>query len=243
MASGTPPGHYLIRILAIGWLQIALLLLLAAPSRAECGHQRVVVVGSADESAVTCVALHSVLAYFDGLGFVVDPQIRIVFIDRLPINNDGIALAFLDRASRTIEIARPGAIGTDNLLLWGIGWSGELMPTVLLHELVHAVVDQIAPERVPGILAEFVGSAVQFELVAPPLRERILAGYGRLHTYSTFGGEMSADFAIEPQAFGVRAYLFEQAHGGAALIRGLLDGSITPGGAGDSSWRPYLVGH
>ncbi len=212
--------------------------LAAGPAAASCGYPQVLVEATEEEEALTCAALERVLGYFSDLGFAVAPQLRVVFIDELPLADDGIAFASFERARRTIEIARPGAPGTDDLRFWGLDWSAELVSAVLLHEIVHATVEQIAPDRIPFILAEFVGSAVQFELMDPALRARIL-GSSRRYSYAALGPELGLDFAIDPQSFGVRSYVYEQAHGGAGLIRDIVSGAVGLSSAGSTGTYPY----
>ena len=41
----------------------------------ECGYSEVTIAGTADEQAIACRALHSVAAYFDAIGYHIDPSI------------------------------------------------------------------------------------------------------------------------------------------------------------------------
>lgn len=87
------------------------------------------------------------------------PQVAVAFGDSLLEGDMGtVNLAVFDRERRTIRVMRPER----QVRLWKLVWDTRLLSAVLIHEAVHATVDQIS-SSLPSLMAEFVASEVQFE--------------------------------------------------------------------------------
>ncbi|MEZ5816947.1 MAG: DUF6639 family protein [Hyphomicrobiaceae bacterium] len=211
----------------------------AGSARAECGHKRVSTSGPASDTARVCEALNGVLRYFAAIGFTIEPDIRIVFRDRVLIdvyNADNREKAgklqvsgFYNAAARVIEVTSGASTTREARRPWKQSWSADVSYSILQHELAHMAMRHALGQRYGGISKpwlEFTANAVQFDLMKPELRTAILASYPGLTPFASTDQVNGLTYGLDPDAFAVMAHLFVRANGGADFIRRLLIGEV-----------------
>jgi hypothetical protein len=223
--------------------------LASLPASAACGFDRVDVDGNAEEIAVACEALDGVLAYFAGAGYAVDPVVTVSFQEEVWYEIEagtGRRLKIsgcYDLRRRSIEITRWSTDPSTARRPWGLEWDRAIVASILQHEFVHMAATTILggdQARLGGAWHEFVAYAVQFELMEPAMRQRILATHPGLAPFESPWAINQLTYAAEPDAFGVQAYLYYRERGGSTYIREILEGEVVAG-TGETShicpWR------
>jgi hypothetical protein len=85
-----------------------------------------------------------------------------------------------------------------------------------------------------------VAYAVQFALMEPSMRDRILARYPTTTPFASPWAISQMTYAAEPDSFGLRAYLYAEERGGIAFIKEILENEVEFG-TGETShicpWR------
>jgi hypothetical protein len=222
----------------------------AQPAIAACGHDLVAVAGDEEEIAAACVALDGVLDYFAAAGFAVEPVVTISFQDEVWYDLDASTgrrvkvSGCFDMRRAMIEITRWNIEPATERRPWGVEWGKPIVASILQHELVHmatiAVLGDQQHMRLGGAWHEFVAYAVQFELMEPSMRERILAGHPTVTPFESPWAANEMTYAAEPDNFGLRAYLYAQERGGMAFIKEILESRVEVG-TGETShicpWR------
>jgi hypothetical protein len=211
----------------------------AAAGVADCGYERVSVTGSDEEIADACRALEEVHAYFSDLGLAFEPQFSLTFHDRifLDLVEPGAqerlgkvqVSGMYDAGRKEIHVTSGESELHETRSPWGIAWDPEIAYSILQHEMVHMAVHKIlgsAYRELGPSWREFIAYSVQFELMKPDLRRHILASYPDIVPFRGPGGVSPLAHALDPCAFGVRAYLYTQENGGGEFIRRVLTGDI-----------------
>lgn len=215
---------------------------------AECGHDSVEVSGDDEEIAVACGALDGVLAYFAEAGYIVVPTVTISFQDEVwfePEAGGGPRLKVsgcFDMRRATIEITRWKVEPASERRPWGVAWDRPIVASILQHELVHMATTSVLAEhhfRLGGAWHEFVAYAVQFALMEPEMRDRILADHATIAPFEMPWAVSPLSYAANPDAFGLRAYLYAQERGGMAFIRQILKDEVEDGTGETSHICPW----
>lgn len=208
-------------------------LALSQPAFPACGHPGISIDGSRQETADTCRALSAVLAYFHDLGFDVTPSVRIFFKPSVWLTMDGpgherVRVSGLFDAKHKLIFATSW---NSDLKLerepWGIRWGPAIGYSILQHEFVHLVVGEIRKDGLSRTWREFIAYAVEFELMESGLRKRVIANYPNIEPFRSPQNVNPFIYAFDPDAFGLKAYLYTRANGGRAFIGRLLTGRVS----------------
>jgi len=200
---------------------------------AACGYRGVTVSGSASEIADTCRALSEILAYFQRLGFEIRPVVGVSFKRSVWLNPEGPAnkkvrvSGLFDAKRGTIVVTSWNSDLRSKRRPWGIPWRAPIAHSVLQHEFVHLAVAEIAGQGLGRTWREFIAYAVEFELMDRNLRARILKNYPHVEAFESPENVNPFIYSFDPDAFGLRAYLYTRTHGGPAFIRRLLTGNVS----------------
>jgi hypothetical protein len=207
----------------------------AAPLRAECGHERISISGTPVEAAEACRALDAVLGYFRDVGVVVEPAFELVFKDRVVILLPDLAgsgvprptqvSGYYDAARRRLEVTTAKSPHKKDRSPWSIAWGPEIAFSILQHELVHMVVYAhlgMRAGQLSGAWHEYIAFAVQLDLMPASLRRRILDSHPTIQAFEHPEWVNPIHYAMDPDAFAIRAYRHAEANGGRGFIRRLL---------------------
>uniref|UniRef100_A4WYL8 Uncharacterized protein n=1 Tax=Cereibacter sphaeroides (strain ATCC 17025 / ATH 2.4.3) TaxID=349102 RepID=A4WYL8_CERS5 len=228
-----------------GWCAGLIVLLLALttarPAAAACGLAGVSVSGSAEEVAEACDVLAEVTGYFRALGFSLEPEVTVVFADRIEIELPAEPSGTEPSAAVRAQISGCYDFRQDRVCVvsghrdlphdrqpWGLDWSPPVARSILTHELVHAAVSDILGPQTPDlgmVWHEFIAYAVQFHLMPPALRAEVLARHPEATAFAAPERVNPMSYALDPDAFAISAFLFAEEQGGGAFIRQLLTGS------------------
>lgn len=244
--TGMPARPGLLAALAVAFA------VFASPARADCGFPGVRILGSAEEAEVACAALDSVLSWFAGNDQPFTPTVTIRFLDRVfcdfPAQPSGLPACtvqvsgLFDFDRGVIEITSADSPYRATRHPWGIDWGPEIAFSVLQHEMVHmAVAHILGPDRSHLSVAwhELVAYAVQFDLMDPHLRARILERYADATPFRHPDNVNAVIYGIDPDLFGVRAWLYVMANGNAAGLMSILRGAPEQTlGRADFFWTP-----
>lgn len=195
----------------------------------NCGRKGVEVVFSqrADLTAA-CHALDDTLAYFQRLGFDLEPNFSLTFVD--PTQGKSIegvtSYGYLDLHSSIIVVytfsyRQP----------WGLTWSRQVASSFLEHELVHIAIWQILGHdagRLPREWHEFIAYAVQLDLMDAKLRKQLFGHFPDVHAFHELSEVNEFTYGIDPEVFAVAAYLTYRERGAGSFVRGLLRAEIIP---------------
>jgi len=194
----------------------------------SCGFQDLVV-SAADpaQAADVCAAIAEVQAFLAAIGFSFEPSLTVIFRTNIDAEaGERHAHGFYNPALRKAvlyarERAKP----------WGEPWS-EIAGSFLRHELVHAAVVQIISARKLNLQPEwheFIAYAIQFELMAPTLRDRIVDRYTHVEPVRTLTEINPFTYGMaDPAGFAVMAFKTYRVFGERELIRRLLAGEFVP---------------
>lgn len=197
-------------------------------SNGVCGRRDVSVTwANSRQIDEVCTAIDEVQAFFAAVGFKVDPQVTIEFAKDIGGGADHRHThGNYNPMTRKImlyerEQARP----------WGEEWT-LVATTFLRHEVIHAAVVQLLASRKPDLPREwheFIAYAVQFELMEPAVRERILTRYASVVPVSALTEINRFTYGLaDPDTFAVLAYRSYLAFGGSDLIRRVLAFEFVP---------------
>lgn len=162
------------------------------------------------------------------LGLAIDEAVRIEItrdLDGAP----GVCVALYSTSSRKVQVLpldclddQPGRAKAFPRM------SAEILfDSLILHELVHAYVDQSARGRfLPGLAHEYLAYAIQLDALAANERERVLARAGAVAPVRR--DEINeALLSLSPLRFAAISWLhFRQEGGDAALVRRVLEGRL-----------------
>jgi hypothetical protein len=185
-----------------------------------------------------CTALAAVGAYFDGIGLHREPLVDIAFAEQVFIrlyDSQSKASAgnfqvsgYYDAGRRVIEVTSATSAARADRRPWGLAWGAEVAHSILLHEVAHLFSREALGETYADVAKpwlEYVAAAVQFDLMGPAFRARVLANYPRAVPFP-FREQVNAMlYAFDPDEFSVRAYLDAEANGGRSYIARLLTGT------------------
>lgn len=188
-----------------------------------------VAVQSADPQQIreACEAVYDVLTYFDGLGFKIAPQVTIAFRGDIDAKEGHKhAHGSYDPATRAIRL-----YAREQAQPWGEPWP-NVRGSFIRHEVAHAVVVQILAIRgsdLPREWHEFIAYAVQFELMEPAIRYRILERYSNVAPAPALTQINPFTHGLaDPDTFAVLVFKTYHAFGGRDLVRRLLTAEFVP---------------
>lgn len=216
---------------------------------AACGHNGVSVAGTAEEIADACRALEEVLSYFKKIGFQLDPEVSISFQDQVyidmylqtygpagkePVGREEVSGTF-NSNRKELQITSGRRELRRERRPWGIEWGQPIAYSILQHELAHAVVAGLLGseyQKLGKAWHEFIAYAVQFDLMDRGLKSAVLANYPHAQPFAFPASVNSIVHCADPDAFGVSAYLYTEANGGAPFIGRILAKQV-PFGTGE----------
>ncbi len=197
-------------------------------SNGVCGRPDLAVTSASSRQLdEVCTAIDEVQAFFAAIGFKVDPTVTIVFRrDDGRDADDRHTHGNYNPVTRQINL-----YARDQARPWGEPWP-HVGTTFIRHELIHAAVVQLLASGKSGLPREwheFVAYAVQFELMEPATRERILKHYTSVLPVSALTEINRFIYGLaDPDTFAVLAYRSYHAFGGSDLIRRLLTFEFVP---------------
>lgn len=201
----------------------------AAVERTDCGHRNVEVV-SADRAdlAAACSALADTAAYFRRIGFRLQPRFDLRYEDHETHRTADPASAYghFDSRSRRIVVHASSTIEP-----WGLAWDRKLAASFVRHELVHMALWEIFDgdrARLAREWHEFIAYAVQFELMDPGLRRKVLARGAGVQPFQTLEAVNEFTYGMNPDVFAVAAYRSYRERGADKFVGRLLRGEIVP---------------
>ena len=226
-----------IRRTALPFLLIALTQTAAMQARAACGSEKIAIEGAGPNIVEVCRSIDEVAEYFANIGLSFPTEINIKISDKVLLNfynpdGSGPPIEFqvsgyYDPAKNKIEITSPHSAASSDRRPWRLQWSPELAFSILKHELTHAAVHQnfkTAAKSISKPWMEFIAYAVQISLMDENLRKKVLASYPDAAPFETPERVNPFIYGYDPDAFGVRAYLFVRDKGGAQFIRKIITG-------------------
>jgi len=231
-------------------LVIAAFFILALPQQAlaACGYDLVEVVGDEEEISVACEALDGVLGYFAEAGYTVEPVVTISFQDEVWYDVDAdegrrikVSGCF-DMRRAAIEITRWKVEPAIDRRPWGMAWDRPIVASILQHELIHMATIAVLAEqhaRLGKAWHEFVAYAIQFELMAPAMRDRILSDHHTVAPFETPWAVNEMTYAADPDIFGLRSFLFARQRGGMAFIKEIFEHRVEIGTSDTSHICPW----
>lgn len=174
-----------------------------------------------------CEAVLEVLSYFDSVGFEIDVQVTVAFKGDIEAEGGHMhAHGSYEPGARAIKLysreqARP----------WGEPWQ-NVRGSFIRHEVVHAAVVQMLATRameLPREWHEFIAYAVQFELMAPTVRDRILERYAHVVPVPALTQINPFTHGLaDPDIFAVLVFKSYRKSGGRDLVHRLLTGDFVP---------------
>ena len=220
--------------LLLAAMAVACVLGFVPPALADCGADGVKVSGTAEEVAVACDALADVRDYFGRLGYTLEPSVKISFEEEVLLDvdqgDDYRVSGCFNAPLHEIEVTSWTSASQAERRPWGIEWGREIVASITRHELVHMAISEVLGEqdkRVGVPWHEFIAYAVQLELMDPALRNKILEKYSDLSPFASPDHVNVFLHGADPDAFGVRSYLYAQEHGGIEFIRHILSGEVS----------------
>lgn len=214
---------------------IGLLVLLASPPVAaeqdgHCSGSSAVKVVHEDPSELdaACRAFSEVLGYFRSIGFDVPSKALLRFADRAGDDYAGHATAhgYFDPQRSQIVMYR-----LSDVKPWRQSWSPKLLDSFTRHEIVHLAIWQVLEgdlKRLRREWHEFIAYAIQLDLMAPDLRQEILAVHADIAPASDLAQINEFSYGMNPQGFAVLAYKTYLDRGAAVFVRQLLSAEIKP---------------
>jgi hypothetical protein len=205
------------------------------PVSAACGHHGFEVKGNPEEIIVACEALDGVITYFAEAGYEIEPIVTVSFQEEVWFEFDadtGDRLkvsGYFDLHRQLIGITRWDIDPATARRPWGLEWDPSVVASILQHELVHMAATTIMGDdhiRIGGAWHELIAYAVQFELMEPAMRDRILSAHDSVAPFDSPWAINQVIYGMDPDAFGLRAYLHARERGGMTFIQEILEGEL-----------------
>lgn len=219
----------MVLLLLTAWLlQLFHMRLAEAQAHSTCGYRHVEVINATgSDIATVCQALDDVIAYFNQIGFSINPRFSLTFYDDVPdeIAKKGLH-EYFDGKSASIVILRAPRKSP-----WGLESPHEYSTTFIYHELTHMAIRGILGDQHPRLRPEwheFTAYAIQIELMDATLRDRILTNYSTIEPFYRLTGVNEFVYAMDPDAFAIASYKTFREKGGKEFIRQLLTFEFQP---------------
>lgn len=219
-----------------------------AENHAGCGYERVNVVGSAQEQALACKAVDEILAYFKSIGFQIEPKCRMIFSDRVYVNVYEVdprhtmgqmqVSGYYDPSRDLIEVTSALSRYRKGRKPWKIAWGAAVAYSIMQHELAHMAVRHALGPRYgeySKAWLEYIASAVQFDLMKPALRNRIMANMTEARPFERPEHVNALLHGFDPDLFAASAYVDAKSRGGKVFLKRLLLGEV-PFTIGEILW-------
>lgn len=205
-----------------------LFLLIAVPIRqagASGCPSGVAFVDGEEPVDVVCDAAHEVVRLLDACGIVQYKPFRARIVAELPVECPPNALGFFNASTKEVVVATYDTCVemTDSDDRFGIAMSRPLYRSLLVHEFVHALVDQHADISRAG--HEYIAYVIQFASMDTRLRNRIKMQYP--HMAPVAEKELNDNyFYLSPPDFATKAYShFNMPGNGCGFIQDLIHGN------------------
>jgi hypothetical protein len=188
-----------------------------------------------NERSLICDAADETRAFFRAHGIDIKRSIHVRASDRQadPVLPHIGAYTLASKTVRLIGLAQAGHQVPENTL-FGLPLNATLYQSVVVHELAHAVANQHFADSRPSLVAqEYIAYAAQLSTMEPATRQRILTS-NKLPPYKSIDEMSSIYYAMNPNGFGIKAYLhFVSLDDPGRFLRRLLAGDIQPADSED----------
>ncbi|MCB1724625.1 MAG: hypothetical protein H6959_07420 [Chromatiaceae bacterium] len=183
--------------------------------------------GELDHDLV-CSGARRAAAFLRRHGIGLEHRIRLRLYDQ-PIENHAGHIGLFDPAENRIELltfAEARRLSA-SVPPFGLPMDQDLYTSYVAHETAHAIVSQHAGEQPPAWLAhEYIAYVVQLATMAEGLRAAVLGRY-EIGAFADTDEISGLYYALDPQAFGVKAYRhFSALDDPATFLHGLLQGEV-----------------
>ncbi len=209
----------------------------------SCGYSSVSIHGALPiEVASSCSALKQVHGLFDRLGLPFEPEVKLQFQDEvyLPLSATGgekvRVHGYFDSSNFQIFQTHFQTEHQQRTRQpWGMAWNNELAYSFVLHEISHLAAMKYlrsivrSEKKISSAWHEAIAYAVQFELMDPKLRSKIIARYPALplDLFPDPSYFSPIIYRADPDEYAVKVYLTIQKWGGISFIKGVLDGTVS----------------
>lgn len=199
--------------LALGALGTGLQVAISA-AYADCGRERVTVIGDPDERDRACVALSDVSDHFARAGFQIQFDLTVRFVAQIEVSDlssvhHNPVSGYYRANNKEIRILHTNAPWTSERRPWHLSWDQEIGFSILEHEVVHAAIAQIMGDnysRLPHAWHEALAYAIQISLMKPELRAKVLANFSAVQAFGSTLEINDVVYGFDPDAFAVAAY-------------------------------------
>ena len=200
-----------------------------AEQQGDCGHRSITVLyNDSVELEMACEALSEVKFYFRSIGLEFTPRGSLRFSERSASRSAGwkFSHGYFNAPRSEIVFFRES-----NAEPWGKPWSAAMAASFLRHELAHMAVWEAirgSPVQLRPEWHEFIAYAIQFDLMAPQLRDNILAAHAGVQPSEDLLAINEFTSRMAPEVFAVTAYKTYLAEGAKAFVSQLLRAEIVP---------------
>jgi len=199
--------------LALGAFGVGFLVAIST-AYADCGRERVTVVGDPDERDRTCVALSDVSDYFARAGFQIQFDLTVRFVTQIEMSDLSSkhhepVSGYYRASNHEIRVLHANAPWISERRPWHLSWDQEIGFSILEHEVVHASIAYIMGDnysRLPHAWHEALAYAVEISLMKPELRAKLLANFPAVQAFSSTLEINDVTYAFGPDAFAIAAY-------------------------------------
>jgi hypothetical protein len=170
------------------------------------------------EANGVCAAINQVIQYFANEGMEIGLQVTVLFqrevyveaVNGLTNVRYPLPVSGVFRPDRNeIQMVDSGSAWKYRRRPWRLAWDRQLADSILQHEIVHAVINQLMGSkrgRLPRAWHEALAYAVQIDLMNEGLRTRVLAQYPTQERFSSTLEINDFVHGFDPDAFAVAAY-------------------------------------
>jgi hypothetical protein len=166
------------------------------------------------EAQLAADALRETVAYFRDLGFSLpaEASVKVLFQDPIIIKGRvwDCAHGVFDPETATIWMIRYDSEQFQSCRLFGLEPRPELYRAILVHEFTHYINSLVSPGLIPTV-DEAIAGTVQFMLLEPSLREKILASY-EIKNFGNFRDLCMSAYMNEPDDFLLASYSYNSSH-------------------------------
>jgi hypothetical protein len=200
------------------------------PVQLHCEVDGIVVAAPRIEDArLACVVSEAVDGRLRALGLHIAKDVRIEITEELDIAPEA-CVAFYSTETRELQVLTVDCLADQpgRAKAFPSMRADLLFESLIVHELVHAYVEQSSGDRfLPRLAHEYLAYAIQLDALPDAERDRVLAKAG-VGDRVELGGINEAVLGLSPLRFAALAWLhFTREGGDAAVVARVLDGSLT----------------
>nr|WP_306666316.1 DUF6639 family protein [Bradyrhizobium campsiandrae] len=199
-------------------------------AHADCGRERVTVVGGPEEQDRACAALSKVGDYFARGGFQIQFELTVRFVTQVELNDSSTAhqsvSGYYRANNNEILMLRANAPWTSERKPWHLSWDEEIGLSILEHEVAHAALAYIMGgnyERLPHAWHEALAYAIQISLMKPELRAKVLTKFPAVQAFGSTLEINDVVYAFDPDVFAVAAYKTYVKNGDIEFLKQAID--------------------